>query len=93
MLILLANSSHPYCSTRELSIISNLIPCNGLFGCSINFNSYIILLKSDYTRKKRKIQKKANRGSHLFPNINIPKYKKSRLKKKLSSRGTLEEFK
>ena len=61
MLILLANSSHPYCSTRELSIISNLIPCNGLFGCSINFNSYIILLKSDYTRKKRKIQKEKKR--------------------------------
>ena len=57
MLILLANSSHPYCSTRKLTIISSLIPCNGLFGCSINFNSYIILLKSDYTRKKGKIQK------------------------------------
>ena len=83
MLILLANSSHPYCSTRELSIISNLIPCNGLFGCSINFNSYIILLRKDYTRKERKIQKEAKERTEENAFLNFSaKHWKSEAKKK-----------
>ena len=58
MLILLANSSRPYCSTRELSIISNLIPCNGLFGCSINLIPISFYWKRIIQEKKGKYKKK-----------------------------------